>query len=84
MNPPRGTIVAMVGILASCHPIPVLIILAPLSSIFLARVTISSQVEPVFTHSHNDAPSHVTKRRGKEEGGEGRKEGRKENDLYRH
>jgi xanthosine utilization system XapX-like protein len=29
VNAPLGTIVAIVGILASCHPMPVLIIVAP-------------------------------------------------------
>ena len=37
----RGTEVAMVGILASCQPIPVLIIVAPARSTSLASVTTS-------------------------------------------
>ena len=42
----RGTEVAMVGIRASCQPMPVLRIEAPADSTARARVTTSSQVEP--------------------------------------
>lgn len=38
--------VAMVGMRASCQPIPVLIMVTPASSSFLARITISSHDEP--------------------------------------
>ena len=51
-KPPRGTIVAMVGILASCQPIPVLITSAPAISISLARCSTSSQELPPTTKSN--------------------------------
>lgn len=41
-NPALGTLVAIVGMRASCQPIPVLMMLAPASSMFLASRTISS------------------------------------------
>jgi len=47
-NAPRGTLVAIVGIRASCQPIPELIMVAPAASIFFARMTISSQVLPSY------------------------------------
>ena len=47
----RGTEVAMVGTRASCHPMPVLMMLAPAFSISLAKVTTSSKVEPLGTRS---------------------------------
>jgi hypothetical protein len=50
----RGTIVAMVGMRASCQPMPVLMIVAPAASTALARVTISSQVLPPSTRSSID------------------------------
>lgn len=43
---PRGTEVAMVGMRASCQPMPVLMIVAPAASISFARWTTSSRVEP--------------------------------------
>ena len=43
-NPARGTMVAMVGTLASCQPMPVLMIVAPACSISFASNTTSSQV----------------------------------------
>ena len=54
LNPPRGTIVAMVGTRASCQPIPVLIIVAPAFSISFAKYSTSSQVEPSSTRSSID------------------------------
>lgn len=50
-NPPRGTIVAMVGTRASCQPMPVLMRLAPAASILVAGNSISSQVLPSSTRS---------------------------------
>ena len=51
VNARRGTEVAMVGIRASCQPMPVLIIVAPAFSTALASCTTSSQLEPVsYTH----------------------------------
>ncbi|MNP11766.1 hypothetical protein D3C76_1039690 [compost metagenome] len=47
----RGTLVAMVGMRASCQPIPVLMIVAPACSTALASCTISSQVLPPSTRS---------------------------------
>ena len=47
----RGTIVAMVGTRASCQPMPVLMMVAPASSMALASITISSQVLPCSTRS---------------------------------
>lgn len=52
---PRGTDVAMVGMRASCHPIPVLMIVAPAASISLASVITSSSVEPPGTRSSIDS-----------------------------
>ena len=46
VKPARGTIVAIVGILASCQPIPVLIIVAPLFSTWRASSTTSSHELP--------------------------------------
>ena len=43
---PRGTDVAMVGIRASCQPMPVLIKVAPAASISRASRSTSSKVEP--------------------------------------
>ncbi len=43
---PRGTEVAMVGIRASCQPMPVLMMVAPAASTAFARVTTSASVEP--------------------------------------
>jgi hypothetical protein len=48
---PRGTDVAMVGMRASCQPMPVLIIVAPAASISLASATTSSRVDPPGTRS---------------------------------
>ena len=47
----RGTLVAMVGICASCQPIPVLIMVAPAFSIALPSSTTSSEVLPPTTRS---------------------------------
>ncbi len=47
----RGTIVAMVGIRASCQPMPVFTMLAPAASTAWARATTSSQLEPSSTRS---------------------------------
>ena len=54
VNAARGTFVAMVGIRASCHPIPVLIMVAPAFSISFASCTTSSKVEPPSTKSSID------------------------------
>ena len=53
-NAPAGTIVAIVGIRASCQPIPVLRIVAPASSIAFASITISSQLLPSAIKSSMD------------------------------
>ncbi|TLD44580.1 MAG: hypothetical protein FAZ92_03168 [Accumulibacter sp.] len=50
----RGTIVAIVGMRASCQPMPVLMMLAPASSTARASATISSQVLPPSTRSSID------------------------------
>jgi hypothetical protein len=47
----RGTIVAMVGMRASCQPTPVLMIVAPAASTALASATTSSHVLPPSTRS---------------------------------
>ena len=44
-----GTDVTMVGTRASCHPMPVLMIVAPAASISVASVRISSHVWPSST-----------------------------------
>ena len=54
-NAARGTIVAMVGIRASCQPMPVLMIVAPAASIACASATTSSQVLPPSTRSSIDS-----------------------------
>lgn len=51
VNAPRGTEVAMVGMRASCQPIPVLMMVAPAASTARARCTTSSSVEPSGTRS---------------------------------
>ena len=51
----RGTEVAMVGIRASCQPIPVFRIVAPAFSISTASCTTSSWVEPLGTRSIIDS-----------------------------
>ena len=51
----RGTLVAMVGILASCQPIPVLIISIPASSRRLARVTTSFRASFFYEVQHRKA-----------------------------
>jgi hypothetical protein len=51
----RGTAAAMVGIRASCQPTPVLMIVAPASSIRFARRMFSSSVEPPSTRSSIDS-----------------------------
>ena len=51
-KPPLGTMDAIVGTLASCHPIPVFMIVAPAFSISFARTTTSSQVLPPSTRSN--------------------------------
>ena len=54
-NAPRGTDVAMVGTRASCHPIPVLMIVAPARSISCANSIHSSwNNNPFSTKSNND------------------------------
>ena len=52
---PRGTIVAIVGMRASCQPMPVLISVAPAASIACASVTTSSHVLPPSTRSSIDS-----------------------------
>ena len=47
----RGTEVAMVGMRASCQPMPVLMIVAPAASTAWASSTTSSKVEPFGTKS---------------------------------
>ena len=56
-----GTEVAIVGILASCQPIPVLIILTPAASNDLANSTTSSHVEPLSTKSNIDKRKTIMK-----------------------
>lgn len=51
---PRGTEVAMVGMRASCQPMPVLMIVAPAASTAWARVITSSREEPPGTRSSID------------------------------
>ena len=53
-NAARGTLVTMVGMRASCQPMPVLISVAPAASIALASITISSQLWPSSTRSSID------------------------------
>ena len=50
-NPPRGTMVAMVGMRASCQPMPVLIKFAPARSVIWASRSTSSQLDPPATKS---------------------------------
>jgi hypothetical protein len=50
-NAARGTIVAIVGMRASCHPMPVLRIDAPAASIAAASSSTSSQLDPSGTRS---------------------------------
>ena len=50
----RGTIVAIVGIRASCQPMPVLMIVAPAASMPCASSTTSSQLLPPSTRSSID------------------------------
>ncbi|MCY1437691.1 hypothetical protein D9M71_538630 [compost metagenome] len=50
----RGTLVAMVGMRASCQPMPVLISVAPACSMAFASTTISSQLLPPSTRSSID------------------------------
>ena len=50
-----GTEVAIVGILASCHPIPELRIFTPAFSISFARRSTSSQEEPFGIKSIKDS-----------------------------
>ncbi len=52
VNAALGTEVAIVGILDSCQPIPVFIIVAPAFSIALPNCTISSQELPFSTKSN--------------------------------
>ncbi len=54
-NAARGTDVAMVGMRASCQPMPVLMIVAPARSTALASCTTSSQVLPSGTRSSMDS-----------------------------
>src|SRR5689334_5907591 len=53
-NAPRGTDVTIVGMRASCQPMPVLMIETPASSIFLASATVSSQLWASSTRSSSD------------------------------
>ena len=53
-NAARGTMVAMVGMRASCQPMPVLMIVAPAASTACASATTSSQVLPPSTRSSID------------------------------
>ena len=55
VNAPRGTIVAIVGIRASCQPTPVLISVAPARSTARASATTSSHVLPPSTRSSIDS-----------------------------
>ncbi len=48
LNAPRGTGVAMVGIRASCQPMPVLMIVAPAASMACASCTVSSNRAAAF------------------------------------
>jgi hypothetical protein len=50
----RGTEVAMVGMRASCQPMPELMIVAPAASMACACCTISSQLLPSSTRSTSD------------------------------
>ena len=54
-NAPRGTSVAIVGMRASCQPMPVLMIVAPAASTALASATTSSHVLPPSTRSSIDS-----------------------------
>ena len=54
LNAPRGTGVAMVGMRASCQPMPVLIIVAPAASIAFASAVTSARVLPPLTRSSID------------------------------
>ncbi len=54
-NAPRGTWVAMVGMRASCQPMPVLIRVAPAASTARASVITSSREEPPGTRSSIDS-----------------------------
>ena len=53
-NAARGTMVAMVGMRASCQPMPVLMIVAPAASTAWASATTSSHVLPPSTRSSID------------------------------
>ena len=55
VNAARGTIVAIVGMRASCQPMPVLMIVAPASSTACASATTSSQALPPSTRSSIDS-----------------------------
>jgi len=59
----RGTLVAMVGIRASCQPMPVLISVAPARSMALASCTTSSQVLPPSIRSSIDRRKMMMKSR---------------------
>ena len=52
---PLGTDVAMVGMRASCQPIPVLIIDAPAASTCRANSSTSAHVDPPSTRSNIDS-----------------------------
>ena len=54
LNAARGTMVAMVGIRASCQPMPVLNMEAPAASMRAISARLSSQVEPSSTKSSTD------------------------------
>ena len=55
VNAARGTIVAIVGMRASCQPMPVLMIVAPAASTACASATTSSHVLPPSTRSSIDS-----------------------------
>ena len=61
LNAARGTGVAMVGIRASCQPIPVLMRVAPAASIACASCTVSSNVPPPSTRSSIDRRKMIIK-----------------------
>lgn len=61
LNAARGTGVAMVGMRASCQPIPVLIMVAPAASIACASCTVSSKVPPPSTRSSIDRRKMIIK-----------------------
>ena len=61
LNPPRGTEVAIVGIRASCQPIPVLMMLTPAASSPSASPTTSPHSLPSLTRSSIDSRNMIMK-----------------------